>query len=466
MKYLWAYLPLLILMTAVRADVLVLDDGTRVEGKAHKDGDHWVVIDNAGQETDVPADRIVSFQLGRGQSGGTAAQRLADLRSSVDGLHDLPTIIQRFQAFVDQNPGTPEAEQAKADLATWQQRLDQNCVKIGKQWLTPGDRDKLIASEVDNDDRIGLLIQQSQLEDAAQAAQQALELDPGDPTAMYMYGVVLDEQEKVGAARNQFEAVNKIVSQHAPTLNNLAVELSRSNLHPLALGIFTQAMQASPVNQTILDNVAEGLHAVTHDEHNAPQVIAAAKLFVEQDELLQKKLKDKGLRRWGAKWVTDEQFAKLQAEEDAIKNRLDLIQSDYDSTQRDADADAATINSDTQDMQQMMQFQNVQIGSGPVGVRGMPGGGGRGGPAMGYNSATIGGNTVLPQRYYDDQTEINRMTADRQKLLQHMADLSNEAQSAQQSVSVPMYTGMYKLFGPEGAPIRTGTTSPLITPVN
>jgi tetratricopeptide (TPR) repeat protein len=461
MKYLWAYLPLLILMTAVRADVLVLDDGTRVEGKAHKDGDHWVVIDNAGQETDVPAERIVSFQLGRGQAGGTAAQRLADLRSSVDGLHDLPTIIQRFQAFVDQNPGTIEAEQAKADLSAWQQKLDQNCIKIGKQWLTPDQRDKLLASEVDSDNRIGLLIQQSQLEDAAQAAQQALELDPGDPTALYMNGVVFDDQEKIGAARGQFEAVNKIVSQHAPTLNNLAVELSRSNLHPLALATFMQAMQVSPVNQTILDNVAEALHAVTREEHNAPQIIAAAKLFVEHDELLQNKLKAKGLRRWGAKWVSDDQFAKLQAEEDAIKNRLDLIQSDYDSTQHDADADAATINSDTQDMQQIMQFQNVQIGtvSGGGGVRGLPGGG-RGGPAMGYNSVTIGGNTVLPQRYYDDQSEINRTTADRQRLLQHMSDLSREAQNAQQSVSVPMYTGMYKLFGPEGAPIRTGATSP------
>ena len=94
-----------ILAFSVRADVLVLDDGTRVEGKIHKDGDQWVVIDASGHETDVPAERITVFQIGGPHSDQPSGDKLATLREEVGYLNDIPTIIETLSAGITLLPG-------------------------------------------------------------------------------------------------------------------------------------------------------------------------------------------------------------------------------------------------------------------------------------------------------------------------------------------------------------------------
>ena len=442
---------LLALAAAARADVLILDDGTRVEGKASKDGDQWIVIDNSGHETDVPADRIVSFHLGSGQAGGTAAERLATLRSSSAALSDLPTIIHRFQKFIDQNPGTPEAEQAQSDLADWQKKLDENCVKVGRQWLTPSQRDAMIASEAETAVKIGDLVRQHQMQDAADAITQALELDPADPAALYLNGLVLADAGNTADARAQFAAVNKTVPHHAPTLNNLGVLVFRQKFTPAALASFTQAMQASPFNRIVLDNVAEALHAVRKDESDASPVIAAAQMFVEEDRHLQKTQAAKGLYRWGSTWVTSAQLQELNIEEQTIQQKLAVLQTDYDATQSDITTDDATI---AQDRQSMIALQQEQwVPQQPV----------FSGPTVNQQPMQVQ-QQPLPQAYYDDQAEINRLTDSRQRSVRHLDELNIHANKIKQEISTPMYTGLLRLIGPEGTPIRTGFGSPATEP--
>jgi len=445
----YAALVLIFLTVAARADILVLDDGSRVEGKVHKDGDQWIVIDNSGHETDVPTDSVVSIQIGSGQEGGNATERLATLRSSAEALSDLSIIIQRFQTFISQNPGTPEAGEAQSDLAIWQQRQDQQCIKVGRQWLTPTQREAMIASEANAAVRITGLVQQHQMQDAADLLKQALDVDPADPAALYLNGLVLADAGQTALARMQFEAAIKAVPGHAPTLNNMGALRFRQNLIPAALAAYTQAMQSKPFDRIILDNVAEALHAVQNNEHDSPPVIAAAKMFVEQDEHLQKSQEANGLFRWGATWVSKQQLQALNAEEQAIQNKLDLIQNEYDATQRDITAYDATISQDQQDITRLAAAQYVpqqtvfggQTFNQPPGVNQPPG-----------MSNTAG----LPQAYFDDQAEINRATAAKQSSTRHLAELREQARKVEMDLSVPMYTGVSRLIGAEGTPIRTG----------
>ena len=59
--------------------------------------------------------------------------------------------------------------------------------------------------------------------EAESLLQQALNEDPTNPAALYLRGVMLYRADKLVDARKAFEAVNKAVEKHAPTLNNLAV---------------------------------------------------------------------------------------------------------------------------------------------------------------------------------------------------------------------------------------------------
>src|ERR1700722_18212761 len=49
-------LAFLALASVAAADALILDDGTRVEGKIHKDGDQWVLIDSSGNSSTYSPD--------------------------------------------------------------------------------------------------------------------------------------------------------------------------------------------------------------------------------------------------------------------------------------------------------------------------------------------------------------------------------------------------------------------------
>jgi tetratricopeptide (TPR) repeat protein len=436
----------LIFAFSVRADTLVLDDGTRVEGKAHKDGEQWIVIDDAGHETDVPAERIVSFVIGGPQGGDSGDDRLESLRDSVKALSDLPTIIERYRNFIDANPDSDLAKKAQGDLEQWQAKLDAHDVKVGDGWITPAEHAAMIAGEAETANRIGLLIQSDQYQDASDAAVQALAVDPQDPAALYLHGVVLFDLGQTLPAREEFQKSDKLAPHRAATLNNLGVLFSKQQAYAMALADYAEAMKVSPVNQTILDNVAEALHATPDDQQKSPAAVAAADLFADQDKVLQQQQAAKGLCRWGATWVSQQQLQNLQAEEQQISGQMAMLQTDYQNTVNQINSDNLTINQDQQNMQQMQQFQQYSMPSGTT-VRG------RVLTNYSYSNATIG-NNYPPQAYSNYQSEITRLQGDQQTQMQHLADLRKQAAQLQQTVSVPKYSGVQKLIGPEGTPMQ------------
>src|SRR4051794_16742719 len=107
-----------------RADLLLLNDGTRMEGEIKKAADGWFLTDRLGKITHVPAESVKSIQLtGRGDAKDAAAEKLASLRRSVEAFNDPKIVVDRYEKFAEANKNQPVVADALKDLATWHERV-------------------------------------------------------------------------------------------------------------------------------------------------------------------------------------------------------------------------------------------------------------------------------------------------------------------------------------------------------
>ena len=146
---------------------------------------------------------------------------------------------------------------------------------------------------------------------AAGAVRAALDVDRGNASALYLRGVMAFDDGDVPAARRAFEAVDRQVPNDGPTLNDLAVVLSRQNRPVAAMIRFDAAMKASPGDRRVLDNVAIAMRLLPVEAARAAAVVRAVDRFRDQDSDLAKRMRATGQRRVNGVWMSDEQVAGL-----------------------------------------------------------------------------------------------------------------------------------------------------------
>lgn len=437
MKFLTAGI-LLFVCAVASADVLVLDDGTQLQGKVHKSGDQWIVTDAQGHETAVDGGNIKSFEFGGNGGGGgggggggvgesSALDRLASLRNSVDHLSDLNEIISRYQRFIKQNAGDAVVAAANTDLAMWQRRSLENYQKIGGRWLTPMEREVLAEQEAQSAAAIGDLIRQGQDEEAMKAIMRALADDSDNPSALYLQGLLLYPQDQIAAARADFDRVAAMFPGHAPTLNNLGVVMCRQQQFGAAMIAYWKAMNARPVDQAILDNVAEALHALPDTyKDNGPAKKTAA-VFAEQDKQLQKLQEARGLYRWGSNWVPADQLARLTAEQASRETQLASLREEERQAEAVLDSNAAELQS-TQRLYDIFNPPN-QYG-------------------------VVSQQVPSPSDYIQLQQDLVTLSNAREVGLEHLKHIQERIEKVQRNYSLLPYSGAQHLIGPEGTPIR------------
>jgi len=436
-----ALLCVLQLTSLCRADALIMDDGTRVEGKIHKQDGQWIVIDAAGKETDVDPDRVKTFILGGGgATPQSAEQRLASLRASAQVLTDVHIIIDRYKQFIKDNAITSAGDDAKADLAQWQQRLDDGSVKVGARWLTAAERDQMAGDEAATVQRIEEMVQQGRDQDAIDAVMQALKDDPENPSALFLQGVNLFNRNKIPDAKTAFEKSDKSLPGRWSTLNNLAIVGWRQNLFGVAMNDYALAMTANPMNETVLDNVCEAMNLLTPADQKTPPVVKCAAIFARQDADLAKKKQADGQVRWGATWVNADQLPKLQQEEAADNAKLAAFLDEVRQTQSALQDAESRIQSDQQAMGQM------------------------GSPVQDPNYAANGGfrnNIQIAdyQQYQQMQQEVALYTAEAKQAREHLVEIQNQMARVPRTLTVPRFTGLQRFIGSEGTPIRPASTT-------
>jgi Flp pilus assembly protein TadD len=422
------------------ASVIELKDGTRLEGEAKRTSEGWSIKLADGTTRVVPADAVKRIDLGTGtKSSDQAAAGLASLRRSVEALSDINQIIDRYQRFIDSNKDEKVKADARADLAEWTDRKAKGLVKHGSKWVAAEEIAEMAGRSTEMAIEARELIRQNRNRDADQLLQQALAVDPMNPAAHYLRGVALWRTDKIVDARKAFEAVNSVVPNHPPTLNNLAVVLWRQNAQAAALNYYDQAMQASGVNKFILDNVAEALGTLKEEQLKG----AGAKCqrrFVELDVILQRQLEPQGLYRWGGGWVNQQQLDQLRAAEKQVRDQLAQLQQEFDQ----AKARIAAID-------EQIRSNNVQIQD--IAGRSW------------YRDAQ--GNLVQlqpPQIYYDLQNENARLKSEQESLRSRLTQMQDQAKRIQQQVPVPKFTGVQQIVGVEGMPGPGGDEIQIVPP--
>lgn len=424
-----------------RADIVHLSDGTKVEGDVKKSAQGWSVTDAEGNVTVVPTGKVKSIELKSSSSGGqpspeVAEVRLYSLRRSVENLSNLGDIIERYQRFVEQTKGTELGKAAEKELAVWLDRQERGLVKVGQEWMTEQEKAQLLEQTFAVVSEARQLMKDGRNREADAVLVKAMQVDPTNPSIHYLRGVLKYRQNEVPAARKAFELVIEQISNHAPSLNNLAVILTRQNHPAAALGMYDRAMQAEPQSRHVLDNFAEAFHALSPSERKAPIVQRALKRFLEQDEQLQQELAKRGLYRWGSTWVNQQQLDELKAAEEKIKGRLDQLAAEFDAAQ-------ARINTIRQDIAANLNVMRQLEAR-----------------RHGYNASGQIVTGSLSPRYYDLQADNAKLEEEHKQQVQKMQQLRAAAKDVEQQLPTPRYSGTQKLIETEGTPIALPATQP------
>jgi Flp pilus assembly protein TadD len=438
-----AAIVLFLLAGSLRADIVTLNDGTRLEGELKRTPDGYLITEASGKQTLVAASDIRGIERKRSASTPAGAeQSLASLRRSLESLSDPASAVQRLGAFISQNPGTPAATDAAQDLRVWQERADKHLTRVADQWLTHEQLVELQSRGSAQAVQILPIIQAANPAEALAAVDKALASAPNNPALLYLKGVVLYRQNQLVPARKAFETVAQAFSEHAPTHNNLAVILFQTHAVMPAMLEYDKAMLADPQNRQILDNVAEALHALPASAANNPLAKKVKAEFDEQDAGLQTKMAAQGLKRSGSQWVSQADFDAAQAAQKAAQDKLDSYKGQALTLQTRLMEIDREIIYDKQLMQGMTQETNyVDVNSGRV--RQEP----------------------LPPRYYELQQKVASLTAEQLLKQQQLQQLPKLAAEAQQAATVhSSFTGKQTIFDEHAMPGTSPTTRPATQP--
>lgn len=415
------------------ADIVTLNDGTKLEGDVKKTDRGWIITTKDGKTIEVAADKVKSIQLGK-DSGkvGTPERAMSDLlslRRSVENLSDLNVIIERFERFIETNKDTPAAEEAKKDLAVWKDRADRGLVKLGNKWVGADERTKFADKAIALAEQARGMVQNGRLHDSEPLINEALENDPHCAPALYLRGVLQFQQNQLPAARKTFEQVNTVIKDHAPTLNNIAVILSRQNAVMPSLNFYDQAITAAPVNKYILDNVAEALAVVPEDQRKNRVAQMLYRKFTEQDTRLQEALAAQGMYRWGGTWVDRAEMDRLKEQEKKVNEQIDKVKTEGQANERRVQEITAEIESIERSMRDIEARSVYRDSEGRL-VR-MP----------------------YPAIYYDLQADRSKLTGERSSLMGKIQGQRAEMERLQRELPKPKFLGIQKLVGAEGMPV-------------
>jgi Flp pilus assembly protein TadD len=395
------------------ADIVHLNDGTQVEGTIQKGEDAYRVTTSSGIITQVPFEKVASIEVKSSSTPEASMGRLASLRRAVENMHDIRTILSRYDSFLQQNAGSPAATEAQAVIQRQMTGVADGVRKAMKD---------------------------GRIKEAGNVLDRALADDPQNVSLLYLRGVLLYRLEQLPGSRKAFEGVLAQAQDHGPTLNNLAVILWRQNATMAALNDYDAAMLAAPVSREILDNVAEALNALPENQRKSPVVAKVVRHFKEQDDDLQKKLADRGLVRWGATFVSQAQADKLAAQEREIHSQIDDMSRDFDATQARVNVINQTITSDQNEMH-AIEVESLTTDSAGRMVR-LP----------------------YPLRYSELGQEITSLQAELATKQAHLDELRRDAKLALQKMPVTKYSGIQKIIDVDGMPVIAPANDPTTQP--
>ena len=432
------------------ADVVTLRNGTTLDGRLDRADGGWTITAPDGRSVFVKAEEVAAVRFTAenaavkpaagqdkpatapaGPSDATVAEsRLLSLRRAVTNVADPAEVVRRYERFIEQVKGAPSVQkEARADLATWQERIDRNMVKVGADWLTPDIRRTRAINTLQAALQARDFLKQDRPKQAAATLDAALKLDPQSVSALYLQGVMLLQAGQLPQARATLEKVDDLAPRHAPTLFDLGVINLRQNQRMRAAKYFEDALAAAPVNRQLLDGAAEVLELLQPGERDLPPARALAARFGQQDAALARQLAAQGLTRWGSSWVTAEKKKEIDAAQAKIDARLADLQRDFDLTEGKLTRNSEDLEATQRTMRRMEADSVSRTPDGRVFT------------------------TPLPPAYYDLQRDVLRLGREKKDLDARIDALRAAARDARAQQPYPPFTGTVEPIAEDGLPV-------------
>jgi tetratricopeptide (TPR) repeat protein len=422
--------------TSAWSDVLTTLGGVRHEGSVSRSGTDWVVRLADGSTALIPRDQVRQIDFAAPASGDAKLDgALGSLRRSSSGQTEARRVVERYRQFLDQYAGTAIAAAAKLDLALWEDRVELGRLRLGPRWVTVDEIAIFRAAAAAKCADAMLALRESRLFDAEQIIAQALDDDPTSATALYLRGFVLYRQDKFQEARKSLADADAAAPNHGPTLNNLAVACFRINQFGPSLQAYDKAMIAMPLEPGLLNNIAEAFEALPPQQRESALAKRVNRKFDEQDTLLAQRMATRGLFRWGATWINQQQHDEIKAAEKANKEEVDRLVLQVQELERRAIAIDSEIRNNETDMRSMER------------------------DSLRYDTSGRLVQFPLPAMYYSLRSRNELLRGERQGQQLQYDRLQTQIKELEKRSPIPKFTGIQQLFAAEAAPLPPQATT-------
>ena len=328
---------------------------------------------------------------------------------------------------------------------TWRDLNAKGFVKVGSEWVPPERHAEMLEKAAGALTEIRDMVREGRYKEADAAVSKLLAASPDNASAHSLRAVLSHKQGEVGIAKKHFERVRELLSDHGPTLNNLAAIAFKQKQTAQAIALYVQAMQSSGRNRQILDNVAEALHALPQDQRNSTYAKKAEALFKEQDAELQRQLEPEGLFRWGATYVTKDKYEEAMKEQEKVQAKLQQLDQEYRRVETRLRDIERSIDLNDESMIQIDRDRGFVDPSGRI------------------------VQTRRPSIYYDLKRENDKLQLEQKDLLGKLDGFQDRARAIEQESPLPQYSGTQRLIEVEGTPLvaaaKGPTTKPATRPV-
>ena len=331
-----------------RGDIIELKDGSKISGTMVRKDQVMVITrdgpppQGGGTMTVAPDDVVRVTLTGsltpteKAESDWTRTQ--LELKK-VEKFSDYLAILEKFSAG---HVGTPAGEHAQKLGAMYNEIAGQDPIKFRGGWM-PRAQVEVLQKDAEAKAKPAVALYKSgKLNEALDAAKDALKVDEGNATALAVTGLVQYRLNKLQDSRNSFLKLVDATPNSVLGWNNLGVVAFGLKRELEGLGYYTKALQAAPENRLLLDNVVEAMHAYPGNKL-APAFKDLERQFAQAETAMEAQAARRGMFRYGSTWVTQEQRDRLVLAKATLDKNKAALEGQYDQAVRTAESLVAQI---------------------------------------------------------------------------------------------------------------------------
>ncbi len=318
-----------LLTSALRADLITLKGGQVINGRLYRDSDQYIIAPTKGQPFKVPLNDVTGITL---QSTASPAKQAANdwvyTQTQVKQSRSLPVIISDLKAYIGKHGKSPEVKAAKKSLAVYLKYQKSGYISVAGRWISPAARRKLLALCAGQNATAEKLVVAGKLAQAHEHVAAALQVDPTNPDALILQGVIDYQRNEIQAASRAFAAAEKSNPKDIVALNDQAITNFRQRRQPAALVAYQKALHIDNGNRMLLDNIAAALEIYKKSKRTGLYRNLRAS-FTLADNRMKISMAKKGLYRFGSGWVDAKTEKTLEKRMTEYQSQKAALESQY-----------------------------------------------------------------------------------------------------------------------------------------